>query len=547
MQRRTQRFAAFFRYAVALIVSFNVLCHSHTALAYKPGSPQVKQMVEAGLKYLEGAGEGSREGALCLQGLAMVKAGRPASNPRIQEAIASATKMATVVSKGGGSEGYAEAVACILLCEVDSDQYSSEITALYNDVLKLQQSNGAWSYRRTGVKDSDTSLTQYGMLALWTADSYGRRAPQGPVAQAARWLMQTQTQDGGFCYKPNIGDPNSRQSTLSCTTAGGGSLYMAAYLLGFKAKAEKKDDGLPPALELVETTAESETRLQTQGIDATAIQRACVAGDGWVSRHFGPQNQNAMWTYYYLYGLERHMSFRDLVQGKKPEAEPAWYNTGVTYLMNQQKKDGSWAGPNGGEIDTSFAILFLVRSTQKSIGTAILNEGVLVGGQGLPKNITNATMQDGKVVTPKAQRDVDDLLKIVESADNKEFDPDAFEGMSLHDDIEKRTNQLVRLREMVSNEDYNARRVAVRTLAEARELDNVPALIYALTDEDGSVVMSARDGLRFISRRFSGFGMPDLKVQNEKMITPTPDQQQAVAEKWKKWYLSIRPDGELIE
>jgi len=31
------------------------------------------------------------------------------------------------------------------------------------------------------------------------------------------------------------------------------------------------------------------------------------------------------------------------------------------------------------------------------------------------------------------------------------------------------------------------------------------------------------------------------------MISPTPDQQQAVAEKWKKWYLSIRPDGELIE
>jgi hypothetical protein len=136
---------------------------------------------------------------------------------------------------------------------------------------------------------------------------------------------------------------------------------------------------------------------------------------------------------------------------------------------------------------------------------------------------------------------------MLESAEDKDFDPDALSGATLDDDLNERTNQLVRLRKLVSNDDYRARRVAVKMLATARELDNVPVLIYALTDEDSEVPIYARDGLRFISRKFKGFGMPDLVIKNGKVISPTPDQKQAAAEKWKKWYLSIRPDGELLD
>lgn len=536
------------RLALALLVSSTWLCNSHAVRAYTPKSPMVKQMIDEGLKQLEGAGDGNREGAVCLQGLAFVKAERPASHPKIQKAIAAAKKRAAAVSKGHGSEGYAEAVACIFLCELDPDQYSREIAALHNDVLKLQIGNGAWAYRNTGSRDSDTSLTQYGMLALWTANSYGVDAPLGPVAQGARWLMQSQRQDGGFCYKPLAppGNVATSQSTLSCTTAGGGSLYMAAYLLGFRAKAaEKKDDGLPPALERVEKS-KSEALTQAQGIDASALLRACAAADTWVSRNFSTQNQNPQWTYYYLYGLERHMAFRELVLGK-PEAEPNWYNSGVNYLKSKQLKSGGWKGSLGIEIDTSFAVLFLLRSTQKSIRKAVLNEGVLRGGHGLPKDIKNVSMKDGQVVTPQMIREVDEWLEILEGAEDIEFDPDALSGLPLDQDLTERTSQLERLRKLVSNEDYRARRVAVKTLATARDLDNVPILIYALTDKDPEVPIYARDGLRFISRKFKGFGMPDLVTKNGKVIAPTEDQKRAAAEKWKKWYLSIRPDGELLE
>jgi hypothetical protein len=80
--------------------------------------------------------------------------------------------------------------------------------------------------------------------------------------------------------------------------------------------------------------------------------------------------------------------------------------------------------------------------------------------------------------------------------------------------------------------------VAVATLAAARDLDNVPTLIYALTDPDQGVANTARDGLRFVSRKLRGYGMPTNASQQQK---------QAAARQWKQWYLSIRPDAEFVD
>ena len=188
---------------------------------------------------------------------------------------------------------------------------------------------------------------------------------------------------------------------------------------------------------------------------------------------------------------------------------------------------------------TAFAVLFLTRSSQKSIKKATLDEGLLVGGMGLPKDLTNARIQDGQVVTPQMVRDVDDLLELLNSAEDKEFDAKALPGgLSLDADLTKRTSQLERLRAMVTNENFDARLAAVKTLARSRELDNVPALIYALSDPDWRVVEAARDGLAFISRKFQGYGPPPQA---------TVEQVQAAQAKWKQWYLAIRPDGQLMD
>ena len=78
----------------------------------------------------------------------------------------------------------------------------------------------------------------------------------------------------------------------------------------------------------------------------------------------------------------------------------------------------------------------------------------------------------------------------------------------------------------------------MRALAQARDLENVPILIYALGDPDWRVAKEAQDGLRRVSRRLDGFGLPD---------GPTVAQRASAQQSWKQWYLSIRPEAEFVE
>ena len=84
------------------------------------------------------------------------------------------------------------------------------------------------------------------------------------------------------------------------------------------------------------------------------------------------------------------------------------------------------------------------------------------------------------------------------------------EDLQLDKDPATRAAQLDRLERLVrGSKSWQARRVAARLLGKSDELRVVPALIFALSDPDQPVRRYARDGLRFISRKFDGFGMPD--------------------------------------
>jgi len=77
-----------------------------------------------------------------------------------------------------------------------------------------------------------------------------------------------------------------------------------------------------------------------------------------------------------------------------------------------------------------------------------------------------------------------------------------------------------------------ARRVATRLLGQSDDLKVVPTLIFALTDGDPIVRTYARDGLRFISRKFNGPGVPQ---------TATPLEARKIADIWRKWYNDLDP------
>ena len=97
----------------------------------------------------------------------------------------------------------------------------------------------------------------------------------------------------------------------------------------------------------------------------------------------------------------------------------------------------------------------------------------------------------------------------------------------------ERSAQLDRLERLVrGSRSWQARRVSARLLGTSDDLRVVPALIYALSDPDHAVRAYARDGLRFISRKFEGFGMPD---------EPTNAEIRQAQRKWREWYLTMKP------
>ena len=100
------------------------------------------------------------------------------------------------------------------------------------------------------------------------------------------------------------------------------------------------------------------------------------------------------------------------------------------------------------------------------------------------------------------------------------------------------TNQAEHLRRLARNESSRSRILAVRALGKTRNLDNVPTLIHALSDADPDVALEARDALRRISRKPSGFALPER---------PSDADRRTAIEKWKTWYLAVRPDAEFFD
>jgi HEAT repeat protein len=94
---------------------------------------------------------------------------------------------------------------------------------------------------------------------------------------------------------------------------------------------------------------------------------------------------------------------------------------------------------------------------------------------------------------------------------------------------------VARLRLLAGSGVADARLAAVRILGELRDLDSSETLIAALADDDWRVVVAADESLRLIGRAVSPSPLgekPDDKARS------------AAAQRWKQWYVTIRPDAQ---
>jgi hypothetical protein len=298
---------------------------------------------------------------------------------------------------------------------------------------------------------------------------------------------------------------------------------------GIEEQAALPQKKLPAALRLASANTDRPMpRLHGSQVDPQRLRETVTLGQQWMEKNF--QIQFSPYSSYYLYSLERYKSFEELLTGDAPE-EPQWYRQGYELLVKTQKDHGGWQSASGAPCATAFAILFLLRSTQKSI-KASLGEGTLVGGRGLSANLSRMKLRHGKLVVQAETIGADGLLAMLEDPENQDLDK-LVENSAVLDVEHVGEEQARRLRQIVRSGPPESRQLAVRALARLRRLEYVPSLLYAMTDPDNRVVREARDGLRFISRRFDGFGLKDSFTDRERYDA---------LDKWKQWYRSVQPE-----
>lgn len=533
----------------AALLAAGVLCAfligADRALAVTPESPEVQKLVDAGLEFLSKNGD-DRVGGKCLIALAFLKAERR-DHPRIQEAVYACREAMNSPQDESNFDVYSNGLAPIFLCELAPQQYAKEIEWFLDRMHKRQKPHGGWGYK--GYETGDTSQTQYGTLCYWEAHRNGFHLDPSSIENVAEWLIRTQDPSGCWGYQGQVapaGGPLVEQSEMNCSmlSAGLGSAYVCADLLRLKPRAATPASpevgkgsataGLPPALRAVTTEANQQRplqQLQAQRINTKEFFATISRAHGWMDKHY--EIDIGLKRYYYLYALERFSSFQELFEGRTDE-EPKWYNEGYQFLAKDQAADGSWSGYCGATCDTAFSVLFLLRSTQKSI-RAHLGEGTLLGGRGLPTNLSRAKLRNGQVVVDQVKTQVDQLLSMIDGGDDALLDELARDPAQLV--VEKvDANSARRLEQLVRGGEPEVRLLAVRALGRTGNLDYVPALLYALTDPEPRIVLEAREGLRFTSRNFKGYGPPDEFTEAQRF--------EAVSA-WKNWYRSLRPTAVL--
>lgn len=497
-------------------------------------------LAQASVRDLGGGFTGTRTGIEILIGYAAHKAGRPHADPLVARGVDSAVQSLGGRSAAGHYANYELAVAVLLLADVDSDRYRPLLERAGDGLIGSQLAGGGWGY--PGERQGDTSQTQYAVLALWTLDQAGLPVPVETFEKACRWLLRTQSVDGGFGYHPQDPGPGGgriqqRDTRYSLVIASIGTVLITGDAMGFYrgSAIDSAELGLPPALRRVKQDAAG----PNVNVKIEEIENCVESAQRWQIQN--PYKRSAIdWHYYTLYALERAMSFMELVEGNQAQ-EPDWYDRQVRELMQNQDQSGAWGKKDPSRSDenvcTAFAILFLVRSTQKAIGT--INEGFLAGGYGLPEDTENARLVGGSVKGAAIQGALNEMLDLLASEEGDALEPDELpKKLPLSTDPEKREQELNRLMRMAEGGPWQARRVAVSTLGQSGELRVVPTLIYALSDPDKTVMRTARDGLRFISRRFDGFGLPD---------DPDLGQLRDAIRQWRDWYLKVDPSYVFID
>ncbi len=528
-------------------------------------NPQVKEAIEQGVVFLKKEISKSGVGYRSLAAYALLKAGEPADSKEITEAVEQVVKSV----KGGKftissmHRHYYAGVGLMLLADIKGDKHQAEIKILANYLIEEQFENGSWGYYKNN--EGDTSVVQYAILGLWAAERAGVKVPSEVWDKAAKWHTTHQANSGGFAYVPGVktGEGNG-SPTMNMGTAGTGSMLILRGMLYpnepgwveiYGSKKDQKKKNRFGLLKKIDTSKEAPNKKnknrQTDFKPTTSsktVNSSIKNGLRWMDNQFRPKVRSKFYMYYY-YALERMTA----LAGVSKLADRDWFNVCAEEVIKMQAKDGSWDEESKKIAATSFAILFLTRSTAKLLGHPVgnLGSGLLTSGRGLPDDFGNVTMKNGKVETKKSKDPLAKLLADLEKPGSPLVDSlqtSVIEKIQIGDP-EELIGQRKQLLKIVKNKNPEVRKVALWALGRTGNISDARVMVEALKNEDNvDVLIEARNALCYLSHKSNGFGIspnpfdgiPEdaTQAQKDKAMAKW---KAAAYKKWVKWYLKVRP------
>ena len=509
-----------------------------------PEKPKISPFEQA-VNFLKGKQGETIVTPSALSALALLKAGVPADTPAIQSVVQKINGQIVddvFTPSNPQQNAYEASIALMVLANADARSYKQQIKVLADYIVQLQSTEGDWGTAERTI--GDTSISQFAILALWEASRADVRPPAKTWDRAAGWHTTCQNSDGSFAHHPSKAKTST--GAQSMTVAGISSLQILRLLLYPNAKqtaaSEKKATRLSFVfLESVTagTSSEDSAADDKSSDDSspkpktrlTAIDKSISHGIDWLAESVTatPAGQDGL---YYLFGLERVMALAGIEQINGHD----WYAEGAAHLAKTQSAAGSWQDASGVDVATSFGLLFLSKPTGKMLHRATQKTRArpLAGGRGLPENLADLEVIQGKPQIRKLKGTADQFIAELENIHSRKVESAqaALVDLLLHEDRTALKGKRDRLITLATDSRTEVRRTALWCLGRTEDLLAVPTLIAALKDSEPACVIESRNALRFISKKPRAFDPPDQ---------PTAAQVATAVEKWRKWYAGIAP------
>jgi hypothetical protein len=317
-----------------ILLTISIAVPTAPAAAQEVTGEQVRAAIENGKQYLLRAQSGTGRwddyalngGTTALATLALIQAGVPLEDRRMQRAIAAVREIPLQFT-------YVVSLKTQALAVADAQKHRDQIIRAADWLSKAQQANGMWGYMLEGLR-TDFSNSQFALLGLYEAARGGVRVNSTVWNRARGSWVNSQDQDGGWGYQPQ-----GSTTTGSMTSAGIASLFICGDAASLARARGRSADGSVICCQ------------------PYAEYRPIARGLRWLARHFSVKgNPNGSYYFYYMYGMER----AGILSGLSHIGEHDWYREGAAELIRRQRGDGSWQDVDS-IVDTSFALLFLAK------------------------------------------------------------------------------------------------------------------------------------------------------------------------------------------